>query len=109
MKKKNYTIVGLIVITIIAVIVGILLAIKNNNLAKNQIQIIDATYSCNNSREKFYEDDNYVYYFPCFKSTSVFVKFPNGNKLLVTKALDDKKVTIDELIKAGLEVYKEEK
>lgn len=107
MRKK--CIVILSVLTIITIIVGIGLAIKNKNLEKNKIEIIDATYSCAQSLEKFYEDDNYVYYFPCMQSTSVFVKFPNGNKLLVTKALEDNKVTIDELIKAGLKVYSKEK
>lgn len=107
MKKKLIIIISLV--AIIAIVLGVFLSIKNKNLEKNSIKIIDATYSCNQSREKFYEDDNYVYYFPCIKSTSIFVKFPNGNKILVVKALEDNKVTIDELIKAGLEVIKEDK
>lgn len=107
MKKKHIIIVSLV--AIIAIVLGVFLSIKNKNLEKNSIKIIDATYSCNQSHEKFYEDDNYVYYFPCIKSTSIFVKFPNGNKILVVKALEENKVTIDELIKAGLEVIKEEK
>lgn len=107
MKKKLIIIISLV--AIIAIVLGVFLSIKNKNLEKNSIKIIDATYSCNQSREKFYEDDNYVYYFPCIKSTSIFVKFPNGNKILVVKALEENKVTIDELIKAGLEVIKEDK
>lgn len=107
MKKKLIIIISLV--AIIAIVLGVFLSVKNKNLEKNSIKIIDATYSCNQSREKFYEDDNYVYYFPCIKSTSIFVKFPNGNKILVVKALEENKVTIDELIKAGLEVIKEDK
>lgn len=107
MKKKLIIVIS--ILAIMAIIVGIFLSIKNKNLEKNSIKILNATYSCGNSREKFYEDDNYVYYFPCVQSDSVFVKFPNGNKLLVVKALDDNKVTIDSLINAGLEVYKEKK
>lgn len=107
MKKKLIIIISLV--AIFAIVLGVFLSIKNKNLEKNSIKIIDATYSCNQSREKFYEDDNYVYYFPCVKSTSIFVKFPNGNKILVVKALEENKVTIDELIKAGLEVIKEDK
>ena len=109
MKKKNIIILGLVVLTGIITSIGVILLFKNNILEKNKIEIIDATYSCTQSIEKFYEDNTYIYYFPCVQSTSVFVKFPNGNKLLVTKALDDEKVTIDELIKAGLNVYKENK
>lgn len=107
MKKKLIIIISLV--AIIAIVLGVFLSVKNKNLEKNSIKIIDATYSCNQSREKFYEDDNYVYYFPCIKSTSIFIKFPNGNKILVVKALEENKVTIDELIKAGLEVIKEDK
>ena len=108
-KNKKIIVPSLIILTIIIIIISIILVIKNNNLEKNKIEIIDATYSCNKSKEKFYEDDKYIYYFPCVQSTSVFVKFSNGNKLLVTKALEDEKITIDELIKAGLNVYKEDK
>ena len=109
MKKKSIITIVLSVLTVLIVIVAILLLIKNKNMENNSIKIIDATYSCNNAREKFYVDDDYVYYFPCVQSQSVFVKFSNGNKVLVTKALEDNKVTIDELIKAGLNVITEEK
>ena len=83
--------------------------IKNKKLEEKSIKIIDATYSCNNSYEKFYEDNKHTYYFPCVQSSSTFVKFSNGNKILVTKALEDNKVTIDELIKAGLKVIIKDK
>ena len=107
--KKKIIVPSLIILTIIIIIISIILVIKNNTLEKNKIEIIDATYSCAQGREKFYEDNNYIYYFPCRQRNSVFVKFPNGNIFLVTKALEEEKVTIDELIKAGLNVYKEEK
>ena len=107
MKKK--VIIILSVIAVIAIILGIILSIKNNRLSRDKIEIIDATYSCNPALEKFYEDNSYIYYFPCVKSDSIFVKFANGNKMLVVKALDEGKVTIDELINAGLEVTKKEK
>ena len=105
MRKKRIFIV-LISLTIIALIIGIILAFKNKELRNNRIQIIDASYMCAQVLEKFYEDDNYSYSFPCVKSSSVYVKFPNGNKMLVIKALEEGKVTIDELIDAGLRVYK---
>ena len=108
MKQKT-AIISLAIVSIIAIIIGVILLCKNIVLAKSNIEIIDATYNCNKSQELFYEDDEYKYYFPCLKSSSVYVKFENGNKLLVVDALEENKVTIDELIKAGLEVIKEKK
>ena len=108
MRKKR-TFIVLISLAFIALIIGIILSFKTKELRNNQIEIIDASYMCSEALEKFYEDDNYTYSFPCIKSSSVYVKFPNGNKMLVIKALEEEKVTIDELIKAGLEVVKKEK
>ncbi len=107
--KKDKIIILFGVLTLILVIIGIILVGKNRELRKNKIEIIDASYMCAEAIEKFYEDDKYTYSFPCIKSSSVFVKLPDGKKVLVVKALDEKLVTIDELINAGLEVYKKEK
>ena len=76
---------------------------------KSKIQIIDATFSCAQTKERFYEDDKHIYSFPCGKSSSIYVKFENGNKMLVTDALNSEQVTIEQLIDAGLEVYTEDK
>lgn len=108
MKKRNLIII-LSVIGIIAILTGSILLIKNKELKENQIQILDATFSSNTEPEMFYEDDKFLYYFECKKSTSIYVKFPNGDKKLVVNALDEKLVTIDELIKAGLKVHKKAK
>ena len=108
MKKKS--IVILIAAGIIILVIGIILLNKSNIIkAKDRIEIIDATYACAQTIEKFYEDDKYTYSFPCVKSSSVYVKFDNGNKMLVVDALEADKVTIEELISAGLNVYKEKK
>ena len=108
MKKKSIIILSGLGLTIL--IIAIVLLAKNNILkGKNKLDIFDATYACAQSIEKFYEDDKYTYSFPCIKSSSVYVKFENGNKMLVTSALEAQKVTIDELINAGLKVYKQEK
>ena len=95
--------------TVIIVILGLILLKKNKELSENKITIIDASYKCQPAKEIFYEDDSYVYSFPCIQSSATYVKFPNGNKMLVVKALDEEKVTIDELISAGLNINKEEK
>jgi len=107
-RKKSIIIIS--VLGLIILIIGIILLNKNNIIKnKSKLQIIDATYVCADAVEKFYEDDKYIYFFPCVKSDSVFVKFENGNKMLVVKALEEEKVTIDELLDAGLEVRKQEK
>ena len=109
MKKKSFII--LTVLGVIILILGIIL-LKTNNIIlkeKSKIQIIDATFSCAQTKEKFYEDNKHIYSFPCVKSNSVYVKFENGNKMLITDALNSKEVTIDELIDAGLEVNIEDK
>ena len=90
--KNKVLIISLSILTVIAIIFGVILLNKNNILAKEKIQIIDATITCPQSLEKFYEDNNYTYSFTCIKSSSVFVKFPNGNKMLVTDALNEGKV-----------------
>ena len=110
MKKKETIIIALAILTVVAIIVGVIFLNKNIKLSHNNIEIIDATYSCNKIKEKIYEDDKYIYYLPCQKSNSVFVKFKDTNsKVLILDALNDGKVTIDELLKAKLEVIKEEK
>ena len=109
MKKKNIVILS--VLGLIILIIGIILLATNNIIIKNKskLTIIDATYTCAKTEEKFYEDNKYTYYYPCVKSNSMYVKFENGNKMLISDALEGKKVTIEELLDAGLEVIKEKK
>ena len=79
MKKKP-----IIILTISGLIISILgIILKSNNVikAKSELKIIDATYSCNKIKEKFYENDKYIYSFPCTQSTTIYVKFKNGNKI----------------------------
>ena len=109
MRKKN--VITLSVLGLIILIIGIILLTTNNIISKNKskLTIIDATYTCAQTEEKFYEDNKYTYYFPCVKSNSMYVKFENGNKMLITSALESEKVTIDELLDAGLDVIKVKK
>lgn len=107
MKKR--IIIILPMIAIIFIIIGFILLNKNEEIAKEGIKILDATYNCAPYQEKFYEDDEYIYSFECVKSNSVYVKFEDGSKMLVKTALEEKKVSIDKLIDAGLEVIKKEK
>ena len=108
--KKKIIFVLLILFGIIAISIGFVFVNKIEE-KKSKVEILDATYSCNSNGpvEQFYEDNGFIYYFPCVKSNSVYVKLENGNKVLVVEALNNEQVTIGELIAAGLEVIKEEK
>ena len=109
MKKNSIILLSIAIIIILTI--SIILLLKNKELKeKPNIEIIDATYNCVENLEKFYEDDKYIYSFPCANgSKTIFIKFENGNKMLVVDALEEEKVTIDELIAAGLEVRKNTK
>lgn len=106
MKK---VIIILSVLGIIALILAIVLLNRNEYLKENKIDVLDATYGCDNNLEKFYEDEKYIYYFPCTKSKSIYLKYPNDNKILVVDALEQDKITIDKLLKLDIEVIKEKK
>ena len=112
MKNKKLIIL-FIVLTVIILALSLLLHKKNDELSRQQIKVINAGYNpqdkCSGPKEIFYEDDNYVYSFPCIQSSSTYVKFPNGNKMLVIKALEEEKVTINELESAGLIINKDKK
>ena len=109
MKKKNIIII-ISILGVIFLIMGIILLTSNNIIkSKSKIKIIDATYSCTQALEKFYEVEKYLYSFPCVKSNTMYVKLENGNKMLIIDALEANKVTIDELLDAGLEVNKKAK
>ena len=101
---KNKLVLILIALGLLALVIGGIFIIKNNNL-NNKIEILDATFYCgeDSPSEVFYENSEYIYSFPCPMSNSVYVKYSNGNKELVV-ALEEGKVTIDELIKAGLKI-----
>ena len=108
MKKKSIIIMSIIGI-IILIIAIILLTTNKFSTNIKRLEIIDATFTCAQVTEDFYEDNKYIYSFPCVQSNSVYVKFENNNKMLVVDALEANKVTINELIDAGLKVYKTKK
>lgn len=108
MKKKSTIILS--IASLVIIVIGIILLTKNNIIKESsKPEIMDATYACAQTPEQFYEDSQYIYSFPCTKSSSIYVKFENGNKMLIVDALEAKKVTIEELLDAGLDVYKTKK
>ena len=58
---------------------------------------------------KFFEDENYEYYYPSNKSIYVLVYFIDGKFDTVESALKGGKITIDMLDKYGIEYIKKEK
>ena len=58
---------------------------------------------------KFYEDENYEYYYSSHKTEIVQVYFKNGDILTVEEALKQGKITMDLLDKYGVEYSKKEK
>ena len=58
---------------------------------------------------KFYEDENYEYYYPSHKTEIVQVYFKSGDILTVEEALKQGKITMDLLDKYGVEYSKKEK
>ena len=108
---KKSVLYGMIAFAFVAIAIGLLLANKDilNVFNKSKIEVIDASYSCIQQLEQIYEDDEYTYSLPCVKSASIYVKLENGDKVPLVDALRDGKVTIEELIRAGLEIYETKK
>lgn len=102
MKLKQKPIIVVSLLGIIILIIGIIIFYMNKVIFNNsKLEIIDASYTCVQGGFAFYEDESYIYYFPCTNSEkSMYVKFENGNKMLIVDALEREIVTIDELVKA---------
>lgn len=75
---------------------------------KNNFTIIDDTEVCAQALEKIYKDDNYTYYLNCIKSDNIKIKFEDGKTYKLKEVLENNIISIDELIKNGLSVYKKE-
>jgi len=74
----------------------------------NDYVIVDETEICADALEEIYNDELYVYYLPCIKSGNIYLKYNSGDKIYLRDALEQKQVTIEELIEKGLKVYKED-
>ena len=83
---------------------------------RKEIEIIDYTTiegavnsSISEGEYKFYEDDNYEYYYPNKKTMYVIVYFPDGSSALVANALKDNRIDVSMLDKFGVNYFKKEK
>lgn len=72
--------------------------IDNNELSFIIVdKVNDGNLPCDEALEKFYTDDNYTYYWNCIKNEHVIVKYNDGSNELVSDALVNKHITIDDL------------
>lgn len=87
LNKKDW----LKVISVIIIFVFIVLSfivIKNNDVNNNySIEFIDESTTCKEEKEKFYENEKYIYYFNCLKSDKVYVRFNGKDKYLLKDIL----------------------
>ena len=89
---------------------------KGYNLLKQEISkdrgnftIIDVTGACAQALEKIYEDENYNYFLSCIKSSTVYVRFNNGETFTMKEALNQKYITPEQVIKKKYNLIKEAK
>lgn len=71
--------------------------------------ILDMTGTCAQSLEKIYEDGEYEYFLSCQKSSTVYIRFDNGEIYTMKEALNKKLVTPDQIIKKKYNLIKEKK
>ena len=64
--------------------------------------------SCDEALEKFYQDENYTYSYSCIKSDNVIVKYNDGSEETVKDALQNNRITIQDLDKFNISYIKEE-
>lgn len=77
------------------------------------VEVIDKSkepgFACAMALEKFYEDDQYEYYFECIKSSSIIVKYEDGSEKTIKEALENKDLLINDLADYDITYIKEEK
>ncbi|MBE6148546.1 MAG: hypothetical protein E7167_03530 [Firmicutes bacterium] len=66
-------------------------------------------FVCAAALEKFYEDDNYTYYWSCMKNNYMVVKYNDGNEETISDALIKKHINIQILDKFDIKYIKSEK
>lgn len=85
-------------------------SLSNMMYDNNEFRILNNNENMNNycgEREYFYKDDKYNYYLVCESSENIYVEWTNGNIKSLVDSLNNKEVTINQLISKGLNIYKE--
>ena len=81
---------------------------KEKTIEQSTFYFVDLSKDCVGEMEKFYEDDYYEYYFPCYKSEAYYVQFKEERKLL-KDFLKENPISISTLIDNGLDCIKKAK
>ena len=87
--------------------------INKNNQPFTHLKIIDKVkeenIACAEALEQFYEDKEFIYYFPCIKSKNVIVIYSNGYQETVATSLEYGDITIEDLERNNIEFIKHKK
>ena len=88
-------------------------SVKDNNISTDEPltwNIVSNYDSCAQTITKVYEDDEYDYYVPnpCIANLS-YIEYSNGEKYTIIEALNKRKLTPNELIEKGVNIYKNPK
>ena len=82
---------------------------RNEINNSNSIKIIDRSNGeCLQVIDYFYEDEDYKYFFNCYKSGSIYIII-NDHEYLLKEALNNNIITINDLEKNGIKLNKEAK
>lgn len=68
-------------------------------------KIVDNNPNCKTALEEIARDKKFIYYLGCIKSKKIFLEYENGDKITLKESLDNHKVTINNLIDKGLDIY----
>lgn len=83
---------------------------EENTVKKIVDKTIDIpTFACAQALEKFYEDENYEYYFSCIKGSYIVVIYSDNTEEPVSEALKKGTITIKDLEEYNIGYYKEKK
>ena len=103
MRKK---IILSITVTIFIISLILFLTKPQTSVNNQTFQIMDKETSCYEALEEIMRDETYVYYLPCKKKDKIIIQFSNQKEYSLQEVLENKMLTIDELIENGLKVRK---
>ena len=66
-------------------------------------------FACAEALQGFYVDENYTYYWSCMKNKYMIVKYDDGSKELISEALENQHIGIQDLDKFNISYIKYEK
>ena len=84
------------------------------NYEGGKFTLVDETknkkdFACDEALEGFYADENYTYFWSCIKNKYMIVKYDDGSKELISEALKNNHINIQDLDKFNISYIKYEK